>query len=178
MKVLKTILFCSACLLVFLLAAAVSCALRAKYSSVPKLRAEFSSMYAANLREYSFLQYNQASPDQGKTALLQYLELLRRIKDKKIQYPKNTLHRDSGLTYLRLYRLESTAGNYTAADDYMRSAQKEWSALGWKDKDVSTEALTKLIETRELNETNLYNDIGRRVPAAQGKPEKSAENRE
>lgn len=175
-KILNTTLFCFACLLAFLLAAAVSCALRAKYSALPSIRAELADMYAANMQNYSFLQYRQASPDQGTIALLLYLKLLQRIKDQGIRYPESTLHFQSGLAYLRLYRLESIAGDSTAAGGYMRSAQKECSALGWKD--VSTESLVKLIETRELNEAKLYNSSELPVPTAEEKPEKSKEKTE
>jgi len=38
--------------------------------------------------------------------------------------PPNLLNRDFGLTYLLLYRIESTAGNCVAADEFMRSAQE------------------------------------------------------
>ncbi|HUJ30982.1 MAG TPA: hypothetical protein VLY23_06850 [Candidatus Acidoferrum sp.] len=175
MKVLKVVLFCLACATAFCVAAAASCVLRAKYSSVPELKSKFAYMYAVNLARYSFLQYNQASPDQGRKALLEYLKLLQRIRDEKIQYPQGTLHRNFGLTYLRLYRLESTAGNSAAADAYMKSAQKEWSALGWKDKDVSAEGLSKLIELRESNEQKLYNDAGVQMRAVQRKEHKSNE---
>jgi hypothetical protein len=38
----------------------------------------------------------------------------------------------------------------------MKSAQKEFSALGWKDERISSDALAKLIEAREANEAKLY----------------------
>jgi hypothetical protein len=72
----KKILFGLTCVLAFLLAAATSCLLRAKFKSVPELKATYAYMYAANLEHYSFLQYNQANPDQGKAALLEYIKLL------------------------------------------------------------------------------------------------------
>jgi len=173
MKTLKAIVFCSSCALVFLLAAALSCLLRAKYSLVPKLKTDFAYRYAANLEQYSFLQYNQAGPEQGRQALLEYLTLLQRIRNEKIQYPQNTLHRDFGLTYLRLNRLALAGGNSAVADDYMKSAQKEWLALGWKEEDVSAPALTNLIETRELNEKKLFNGSAIQVSA----PQESKTNR-
>jgi hypothetical protein len=156
-KTLRTALFWLGCLLVFLLTAAASCFLRAKHRSVPDLKSEYAYLYAGNLERYSFLQYNQASPEEGRAALLQYLKLLQRIKDEHINFPPVTLHRDFGLTYLRLYRLESAVGNGAVADGYMVSAQMEYSSLKWKEEDVSTEALTKYIETRESNEAKLYN---------------------
>ena len=174
MKTLRTVFFCLGCLMVFLLTAAASCLLRAKHRSVPELESEYAYLYAGNLERYSFLQYNQASPEEGRAALQQYLKLLQRIKDEHISFQSVTLHRDFGLTYLRLYRLESAAGNGAAADGYMRSAQIELSALGWKEEQVSTEALKKDIETRESNEAQFYN---RKVqsPATEGKPGQSQE---
>jgi hypothetical protein len=73
-----------------------------------------------------------------------------------------------------LYRLESAAGNGAAADGYMRSAQIELSALGWKEEQVSTEALKKDIETRESNEAQYYNRK-MQSPATEGKPGQSQE---
>jgi hypothetical protein len=156
-KSLRTTLLGFGCLLVFLLTATASCVLRAKLRSVPDLKSEFAYMYAGNLERYSFLQYNQASPEEGRAALLQYLKLLQRIEDEHINFPSVTLHRDFGLTYLRLYRLESAAGNGAVAEGYMASAQREYSSLKWKEEDVSTEALKKDIETRESNEAKSYN---------------------
>jgi hypothetical protein len=155
MKALKTIGFCLLCATVFLAAAVASSALRAKYSLVPQLKSTDAYMYATNLDRYSFLQYNQASPDRGQHALLDYLKLLERIRAEGIEYPQPVLHRDFGLTYIRLYRLALRNANSAAADTYMKSAQREFSALGWKD--VSAEALTKYLETLESNEQKLYN---------------------
>lgn len=156
MKVLKTILLCGLC---FLVAATVTCFLRAKYSRLPSIRTSFAYDYADNLDRYSFLQYSQAGPEQGKVALLQYIKLLDRIRRENIIYPQNLLHRDFALTYLRLYRIESAAGYVLAADDYMKSAQKELVAQGAKEQQVSPEALTKLIEARESREAELYNQV-------------------
>jgi hypothetical protein len=178
MKTQKTILFCAACILVFLVAGALSCVIRVKYSSLPGMRSQFAYSYVANLGRYSFLQYNQASPDQGRKALLEYLKLIQRIRDERIQYSQNTLHKDFGLTYLRLYRIESAEGNSAAADDYMKASQKEWAALGWKNQDVSIEALNRLIEKREGNERKLYNTSDAQTPTAQAKKDKSKENSE
>ena len=156
MRVLKTLLFWLACGLIFLITAAVSCGIRAKYRELPKLRASSAAFYADFLGEYSFLQYNQAGGEQGKKALLVYLGELQRIRNEKIKYPERTLHFDSALTYLRLYRLEAAANNSAGADGYLRSAQKELSILGQKD--VSPEHLIKAIETRETDEARLYNN--------------------
>lgn len=150
-------LFSLGCLLTLLLTSVASCLLRAKYRSVPELKSKYAYIYAGNLERYSFLQYNQAGTEEGRAALQQYLRLLQRIQNEHIDFPSVTLHRDFGLTYLRLYRLESAAGNSVSAEGYMRSAQKEFLTLGWNEEDVSTEALKKDIETRELNEARFYN---------------------
>ena len=86
MKTLGTAFFCLGCLLVFLLAAAASCLTRAKYRSVPELESEYAYLYAGNLERYSFLQYNQSGPEEGRAALQQYLKLLQRIKDEHITF--------------------------------------------------------------------------------------------
>jgi len=112
--------------------------------------------YTSLFGEYSFLQYNQAGGEQGKTALLDYLGILQKIRNQRIPYPENTLHRDSALTYLRLYRLEVTANNPTKAEQYLGSAQTEFSNMGKKD--ASPDSLIKLIQTREANEAKLYNN--------------------
>ncbi len=160
MKIMKTARFCMLCLMALLLAAVASCAVRARYRSLQRLRAEYAALYLGNLSRYSFLQYSQAGPDQGRTALKQYLALLQRIRAERIPYPARTLHADCGLTYLRLYRLESSVGNLAAAKDYMRSAQKEFAALGWKSDSTSETALSKLIRIREASEARLYNTDG------------------
>lgn len=163
---MRKILFGFGCVLAFLLAAAVSCALRAKFQSVPEVKASYARMYAENLDRYSFLQYNQAGSDQGKAALLEYVKFLQRIRAERIQFPPNLLRYDFGLTYLRLYRLELAAGDPAGANREMQSAQKELSGLGWKQEDLSTDALAKQIQTRESNEAKLYNASPREISAA------------
>lgn len=162
----RKILFGLSCVVAFSLAAAVSCALRAKFKCVPEVKASDARMYAENLDRYSFLQYNQASPDQGKAALLEYIKFLQRIRAERIEFPPNLLRFDFGLTYLRLYRLELAAGDPASADRDMQSAQKELSGLGWKQEDLSTDALAKQIQTRESNEAKLYNASPADVSAA------------
>ncbi len=154
---MRKIFFGLSCALTFFLAAAINCALRAKYKSVPELKASYARMYAANLGHYSFLQYNQAGSDEGKDALLEYIEFLQRIRAEGIQFPPNLLRYDFGLAYLRLYRLELAAGDPASANRYMQSAQNELSGLGWKPEDLSAEALDKQIQTRESGEAKFYN---------------------
>jgi hypothetical protein len=156
MKVVKIILFCFACLLVFLITGAASCAIRAKYRDLPKIRASLAYSYVGFFGEYSFLQYNQAGGEQGKTALLDCLGILQRIQNEKIKYPERALHFYSDLTYLRLYRLEVAANNSAKAGEYIRSAQNELAILGQKD--VSAENLIKSIEAQEADEAKLYNN--------------------
>lgn len=175
MRSLKSVAFGFLCTLVFLVAAATTSISRAKYRLIPRLKTEFAYMYAGILERYSFLQYSQAGPDQGREALLRYLKFLQLIRDEPIQYPPQLLNRDLGLTYLRLYRLESAAGNSVAADESMRSAQGAWSAVGWKNDEVSAAALQKLIETRESEEQKLYNNVGGLRPATEERTPKSQE---
>ncbi len=170
MKFLKTILLCGVC---FLVAATVTCVLRAKYKWLPDLKESYAFDYANNVERYSFLQYSQVGPEQGKVALLQYIELLDRIRRENIIYPQNLLRRDFALTYLRLYRIEFAAGNASAADNYMKSAQRELLAQGAKEQQVSPEALTKLIEERESREAQLYNQTT--VSAGPKNPDSSKE---
>ena len=177
MKALKTILFCFGCLLAFLLAATASCVLRAKYSSIPALRTRFAYMYADNLAHYSFLQYSQAGSEQGRAALLQYLNFLQRIRNEHIQYSARTLHTDFVLTYLHLYRLESTAGDSAVADGYMKDAQREWSALGWKNEDASIEAFKKLNQSLQTSEAHFSGESDPQAPAALDKANKARANR-
>ncbi|MHB8755883.1 MAG: hypothetical protein ACYC92_13150 [Candidatus Acidiferrales bacterium] len=177
MKILKAILFCFGCFLAFLLAAGVSCALRAKYSLVPKLRTEFAYMYADNLAHYSFLQYNQAGSDQGRTALLQYLNLLQRIRNERIPYSARTLRLNFILTYLHLYRLESSAGNSTAADNYIKSAQKEWTDLGWKNEGSSIEAFKRLNQSLRTSEAQFSGKVDLSVRATQREADKARTSR-
>lgn len=177
MKTMKTARFCMLCLLTLLLVAVGTCAARARYRSLRQLRSEYAGMYLDNLSRYSFLQYSQAGPDQGRAALEQYLALLQRIRAERIPYPASTLHADFGLTYLRLYRLESSAGNLAVAKDYMRSAQKEFAAMGWKSDSTSDAALSKLIQTREANEAKLYNTDGSEKSTIDGDPQEKRRQR-
>jgi hypothetical protein len=156
MKVVKIILFCFACLLVSLITGATSCAIRAEYRDLPRVRASLAHSYASLFEEYSFLQYNQAGGEQGKTALLDYLGILQRIQNEKIKFPEKALHFYSELTYLRLYRLEVAANNPAKADEYIKSAQNELAILGRKD--ISAENLIKFIEVQEAREARLYNN--------------------
>jgi len=166
MKVVKFILFCFACLLVFLVIGAASCTIRVKYRDLPKVRASLAYSYAAFFGEYSFLQYNQVGGKQGKKALLDYLGILQRIQNEKIKYPEKALHFYSDLTYLRLYRLEVAAGNSAKADEYIKSAQNELAILGRKD--VSAENLIRSIEAQEADEARLYNSGGDVTASAAG----------
>lgn len=81
MKVFKNILFCFGCLAIFLIAGAVSCAIRAKYRSLPQLRSTLAYSNAGLVYNFSFLQYNQASGEEGRTALMRYLEVLQKIQN-------------------------------------------------------------------------------------------------
>jgi len=106
---------------------------------------------------------------------LLYLDVLKRIERGGAALPETTLHFELALTYLRLYRLELAAGNPASADEYMRSAQKENLALGWKEADASAEALARIIATRETNEAKLYNSNDAKSSGPEPKPCRSKE---
>lgn len=159
--------FVFACLLVFLASATLSGVLRAKYESLPEQRATYAELRIARLGEYAFLQASQASPDRGRQALLVYVNELREIQRHIKMYPEKQMHFDIGTTELRLYSLESVAGNSREAGEHMSSAQTEFAALGWKD--TSRDTLAKLISTREANEAKLY-DVHAAKPAAAEPP--------
>lgn len=175
MRFPKNILFVFTSLLVFLLAATLSCVIRSKYSSLPEIRAGEAGMEAAMLYQYSSLEYTQAGPEQAREGLLQYIRFLERVRNEHIDYPKNEFHADLGLAYLRLYRLESGAGDADAADAYMTNAQKELARLGWKEKDLSREALVKLIETRTSNDVKFYDGNKQTAPAPRTEQTQSKE---
>lgn len=171
MKVLKKILFCFVCLGVFLVAGALTCAIRVKYRTVPELKSRVAYSYAGLVADFSFLQYNQAGAEPGKSALLDYLEVLRKIQNEKIRYSPNKLHSDYGLTYLRLYRLELAEHEPTEAAAYMTSALKEFAGVPWK-ADLSAEVLANAIATREDSENKNYNNV-KGTPVAAGGERKS-----
>src|SRR5712692_5726183 len=158
MKAVRMILFCFACLLVFLVFGVATCTIRAKYRYFPDVRASLAYSYAAFFSEYAFLQSNQAGGEQGKTALLEYLGILQRFQNEKIKYPEKILHLYSELTYLRLYRLEVDTNNPAKADQYLRSAENELAILGHRD--ITPEQLIKYIQAQEASEAKLYSSKG------------------
>jgi hypothetical protein len=171
LKVVKGILFSFACLVVFLVAGAATCAIRAKYKYTPMVKSSMAHSYVSLVGEYSFLQYNQAGGEKGKTALLDYHGVLQKIQNEGIQDPQRTLHFYSGFTYMRLYRLDLAANKPAEATDYLKSAQREFSSLGWKDDVVSPENLIKKAEMREASEAKLYNlEKNLNAPAAREGP--------
>jgi hypothetical protein len=167
MKVLKGIIFCFASVGVFLVAGALTCAVRAKYRTVPELKSRVAYSCAGLVADYSFLQYNQAGGEQGKSALQENLEVLHKIQLEKIRYSPNKLHSDYGLTYLRLYRLELAEHEPTEAAAYMTSALREFASVPWKG-DLSAEGLANAIATREDSENKNYNNVERTPVAADG----------
>jgi hypothetical protein len=158
MKAVRMILFCFACLMVFLVVGAATCTIRAKYRYVPNVRANLAYSYAAFFSDYALLQSNQAGGDQGKTALLQYLGILQRFQNEKIKYPEKILHLYSELTYLRLYQLEVDTNNPVKADQYLKSAENELAILGHRE--ITPEKLIKYIQAKEAYEAKLYNSKG------------------
>ena len=91
LKILKIFLFCGVCLLALLTAAAASCAFRVRYGNLARLNTSMAYSYASLFGDYSLLQYNQAGGEQGKKALLDYLEILQKMRDQGIRDPKNVL---------------------------------------------------------------------------------------
>lgn len=172
MKVMRTAVFCLGCFAVFVFAAASTCFVRAGVHSIPELKSYDAWLHVGDLLRYSFLQYSQANPDEGRAALLEYVKFLQRTEDEHIRLPAKFVHASLGAAYLRLYRLESSEGNSTVAAQDMASAQREYSAAQLKTFDISTEALTKWIETDDLRHTNLYDGTAGTQAAAsnQGVP--------
>src|SRR5713101_6923828 len=171
MKVLNGILFSFACLVVFVVVGAATCAIRAHYKYTPVVKSSMADSYASLVSRYSFLQYNQAGGEQAKKALLDYLDVLQKIQNEGIQFPRSTTHFDSGLTYMRLYRLGVEANKPAEAADYLKLAQAEFSSRGWKSESISSESLIKKTEMREASEAKLYNtDKKLNAPAARKEP--------
>jgi hypothetical protein len=155
LKAIQIIGFSLVWVLVFLIAGAATGLIRAGHLFAIE-RSSVAYSDASLLEQYSFLQYNQAGREKAKAALLTYRDVLQKIRSEKIAYAPNTLHFDYGLTCLRLYRLEVAANQPSEADTYLRSAQKEFSSLGWKD--VSSDFLAKTIDTREAAEARAYDN--------------------
>ena len=149
-----------------MLSALITCAITAERRYIPLIKSKDARMYLQNLRDFAFLQYTQAGPDQARAAMLVYLGGLKRVQDEKIPYGQNAMHYDAGLAYLRLYRLESAAGNSEVADEDLRAAQKQFADLGWKPDQFSVDALIKASESREAQERKTYVDIGGSAMAA------------
>jgi len=150
---LRTALFC---IFAFLVAAGAACILRARYASVPDTESSYAMSDESNLARYSFLQASQADTSDGRVALVEYVNLLKRIRREGLKFPEKRLRYDLGLAYLRLFRLELLAGNSQAADSYMKLAQQELSSLGWKKDDLATAALEESIDKQEAAEEKLY----------------------
>jgi hypothetical protein len=167
MKVLRKILFCFACLAMFLVAAALSCAIRAKYRAIPRYRSNIALSYLGLVGDYSFLQYNQAGGEAGRAALMEYLDVLRKIENEKIPFSQNMLHGFRGLTYLRLYRLAHAENKPDEETNDLLSAQKEFLSSGFKGV-ASPEDWAKSIATREAWEAKHYNNVDVVPVAADG----------
>lgn len=169
MKAIRFISFCLGCVLVSVAAGAATCVIRAKYWYLPNVKANLAYSYAGFFSEYAVLQSNQASAQDGKTALLQYLGILQRFQSEKIGYPENLLHLYSGQTYLRLYRLEVVTKNPAKADEYLRSAERELAIQGHKE--ITPEQLIRYTQALEASEAKFYNgNTGIPVPVDEQKP--------
>jgi hypothetical protein len=86
-----------------------------------------SQMYA--LGEYetlASLQYQQANSAQGKQALLDLLDFMRRLEGEQGNAIGSSLEIDRGITYTRLALLEEHEGNREKSQDYIRQAQESF----------------------------------------------------
>jgi hypothetical protein len=164
MKAVKRILFIFACLGMFLIAGTITCGIRTKYRSLPAMRATVAYSYAELIEDYSFLQYNQASPERGKIALMHNLDVLRKIQNERIPYNQDHLHAQIGLTYLRLYSVELAENNGGESSRYLTEAQKELVIAHYTG-DSSSAALAKIIATRDASEDKYFKNV-RETPAA------------
>jgi hypothetical protein len=113
----------------------------------------YANGYLTLRGDYAYLQYKHADPQHGREALLTYLDALHWLEEKRSPVLRKQLAFDSGLTYLRLFRLEQASNNTANAEKFIKLAQAEFSSLGWKD--VSEIRLQSSIETREANERTL-----------------------
>ena len=109
--------------------------------------------YLTLRRDYAYLQYKHADSEHGREALLSYLDAIQWLEEKRNPILRKRLAFESGLTYLRLFRLEQTSNNAASAEKFMKRAQMEFSSLGWKD--VSETHLQQSMETRESGEMTL-----------------------
>jgi hypothetical protein len=103
--------------------------------------------------DYAYLQYKHADSQHGESALLDYLNAVQWLQGKRNPILRKQLAFDSGLTYLRLFRLKQASNDTENAEKFMKLAQSEFSSIGWKD--VSETALQRRIEAREANEVSL-----------------------
>jgi hypothetical protein len=84
-----------------------------------------SQMYA--LGEYetlASLQYQQASTAQGKQALLDLLDFMRRLESEQGNAIGNSLEIDQAITYMRLALLEERDGDKGKSQEYILRAQE------------------------------------------------------
>ncbi len=121
-----------------------------KYS---ELKAACATAYLSFYGDYAYLQYKHANTESARQALHGYLDSVSGFESEKLPQMNRELAFDSGLTYLRLYRLETAANDTAEADRYMKLSEPEFASLGWKD--TSKSGLQKFIETREKNELPL-----------------------
>ncbi len=122
----------------------------------PEIVAVEADDYLGLRADFAYFQYKHADRQHAKQALLGYLDAIHWLKEKQDPILRKRLAFDSGLTYLRLFRLEQASNNAAGAEQFMQLAQAEFSSLGWKD--VSETHLQKSIETREAGEVALDSD--------------------
>jgi hypothetical protein len=172
MKTLKIALFCLGCLSVFFLAALITSGLRIR-RELPRLKNSSTYQYAGLIGDYAFLQYNQASSEQGRAALLEYADVLQRARAHGANVPGKVLNFQLGLTYLRLYRLAIATHDLAKASDYLSAGQKEMSSVGHKD--IPTEELIEAMQKREAEEDKLYKKVNNVPPLLSGADHRSSQ---
>jgi hypothetical protein len=172
MKIVRTVLFCLAYVLVFFLAALVTSGLRVR-RVLPQLKSASAYQYAGLIGDYAFLQYNQAGSEQGREALLEYADVLQQIRADGTQVPDRVLNFQLGLTHLRLYRLAEATRDSARANDYLSAARKEMSSVGHKD--VSTEELIEATQKREAEEARLYKKVNNMPALGSGADHRSSQ---
>ncbi|MDH3974485.1 MAG: hypothetical protein OEV42_09425 [Deltaproteobacteria bacterium] len=93
-------------------------------------------MASASLGNYSYLQYQNASYEDAKKALLEYIQFcdeLKRQLNAEFLFGKEICVIDSGTAYARLAVLEGKRGKTEKYKSYMKEAQAKYQSGGWKD---------------------------------------------
>jgi len=86
----------------------------------------------ASYGQYADLQYRNASYDDAKKALLDFIALRDKVKGKEGRFfGEKTYYVDTGLAYSRLALLEERFGHREEMQKYFKKAQKRFQSAGW-----------------------------------------------